>query len=187
MLQIEEKTPITVSHREKYQYDTGIEPGHLERICYIALDNFLNIMDNKRKGEQISELEAWLYFIGSDKTEHIYKVIDSYPWFAELYKEISEFRYHPEEAIKMFSDALRIMDRNTVWYMIDEEKQAREKEEMRAGAAELERDKEKQRAETAEQKLSKQQKELSKKEAELDKKELEIEKLYDIINRLQNK
>ena len=66
----------------------------------------------------------------------------------------------------MFSDALRIMDRNTVWYMIDEEKQAREKAEMRAGAAEQERDKEKQRAETAEQKLSKQHKELDKKRTE---------------------
>ncbi|MCI9488699.1 hypothetical protein AALC75_02685 [Lachnospiraceae bacterium 48-42] len=64
-------------------------------MCYIALDNFLDIMDNKRKGTPLSELEAWLYFIGSDKAEHIYKAIESYPWFAELYKEINEFRYHP--------------------------------------------------------------------------------------------
>ena len=34
---------------------------------YIALDNFLNIMDNKREETKLSELEAWLYFIGSDK------------------------------------------------------------------------------------------------------------------------
>ena len=47
-----------------------------------------------------------------------------------------EFRYHPEEAVRMFSDALRIMDRNTVWYMIDEEKQRREKAEERAEGAE---------------------------------------------------
>ena len=55
-------------HRGKYEYDTGIEPGHLERMCYIALDNFLNIMDNKRKGTQMSELEAWLYFMNSGIT-----------------------------------------------------------------------------------------------------------------------
>ena len=63
-------------HRGEYQYDTGINPGHLEKMCYIALDNFLDIMDNKRKGDRISELEAWLYFIGSDKVEHIHKVIE---------------------------------------------------------------------------------------------------------------
>lgn len=160
-------------HRGKYEYDTGIEPEHLERMCYIALDNFLDIMDNKRKGTQMSELEAWLYFIGSDKVEHIYKVIESYPWFADLYREINEFRYHPEEAVRMFSDALRIMDRNTVWYMIDEEKQKRQKAEERAEGAEK-------RAEGAEQKLSEQQQ-------ELDKKEQEIEKLQTIIDGLQKK
>ena len=34
-------------------------------MCYIALDNFLNIMDNERKGTQISELKVWLCFIES--------------------------------------------------------------------------------------------------------------------------
>ncbi len=160
-------------HHGKYEYDTGIEPGHLERICYIALDNFLNIMDNKRKGTEMSELEAWLYFIGSDRVEHIYKVIESYPWFAELYREINEFRYHPEEAISMFSDALRIMDRNTVQYMIDEEKQERKKAEKRAAKAERERDEEIRR--------------VSEKQYELDKKEREIEELKSTIAMLQKK
>ena len=80
-------------------------------------------MDNRGKEAKISELEAWLYFIGSDKVEHIQRVITSYPWFAEMYEEIGEFRRHPEEAIRMFSDALKILDENTVRYMIDEMKQ----------------------------------------------------------------
>ncbi len=37
-----------------------------------------------------------------------------------MYKEISEFRKSPEEVIGMFSEALKIMDRNTTKYMIDE-------------------------------------------------------------------
>ncbi len=163
-------------------------------MCYIALDNFLNIMDNKRKETQISELEAWLYFIGSDKVEHIYKVIESYPWFAELYKEINEFRHHPEEAIKMFSDALRIMDRNTVWYMIDEEKQARETAEKRAGAAEKradtaeqERDEEKRRARTAEQERDEEKRRAKTAEQKMSKQQHEIEKLKAVIDRLQKK
>ena len=64
-----------------------------------------------------------LVVVGSDKVEHIQKVITSYPWFAEMYEEIGEFRRHPEEAIRMFSDALKILDENTVRYMIDEMKQ----------------------------------------------------------------
>ena len=59
----------------------------------------------------------------SDKVEHVYKVLVSYPWFREMYEEIKEFRNHPEEAIGMFSDALRILDENTVRYMTDEFKQ----------------------------------------------------------------
>lgn len=112
---------------------------------------------------------AVLHRIRQGRAYH--KVIESYPWFAELYREINEFRYHPEEAVRMFSDALRIMDRNTVWYMIDEEKQERKEAEKRA--------------ETAEKKVSQQQQELDKKEQELDKKEQEIEKLQAIIAGLQ--
>ncbi len=39
----------------------------------------------------MSELEAWLYFIGSDNPAHVRKVIASYPKFAELYQEILYF------------------------------------------------------------------------------------------------
>lgn len=63
----------------------------------------------------------------------------------------------------MFSDALRIMDRNTVWYMIDEEKQERKEAEKRAEGAEK-------RANTVERKVSEQQ---------------EIKKLQSIIAGLQ--
>ena len=68
-------------------------------------------------------MEAWLYFIGSDRPEHICKVIQSFPKFEEMYRDIEYFRYHPKEAVGMFSEALRIMDENTVKYMIDEQAQ----------------------------------------------------------------
>ena len=37
-----------------------------------------------------------------------------------MYEEITAFRKTPGEVINMFSEALRIMDRNTTKYMIDE-------------------------------------------------------------------
>ncbi len=37
-----------------------------------------------------------------------------------MYKEIAEFRKSPEEVIGMFSEELRILDRNTTLYMLDQ-------------------------------------------------------------------
>ena len=46
-----------------------------------------------------------------------------YPWLAEIYEEISEYMHKPEEVLTMFSDALKILDHNTVQYMIEEQAQ----------------------------------------------------------------
>ena len=40
--------------------------------------------------------------------------------------DISEYLYHPEEVVTMFSEALRKLDENTVNYMIDELKKERD-------------------------------------------------------------
>ncbi len=67
-------------------------------------------------------MEAWLYFLSSDNPIHIQRILKKYPFFAELYKEIINFRFHPKELISMFSEALAIMDRNTEKLMIDDMK-----------------------------------------------------------------
>lgn len=83
-------------------------------------------MDNKRKETRINELEAWLYFISSDRPEDIQKVVECHPKFYKMYEEVARLRYHPEEVVAMFSEALSILDENTVKYMIDEMKQERD-------------------------------------------------------------
>ena len=40
--------------------------------------------------------------------------------------DLSEYLYHPEEVVTMFSEALRKLDENTVNYMIDELKKERD-------------------------------------------------------------
>ena len=72
---------------------------------------------------ELTELEAWLYFLGSDNPLHIQRIIEKYPFFKELYRDIIDFRYHPEELIHMFSETLLVADRNTVKLMIDELRQ----------------------------------------------------------------
>lgn len=56
------------------------------------------------------------------------KLIKEYPWLEEIYKEAAMLRQKPEEVLGMFSEALRILDQNTIKYMIEElQKEVEEK------------------------------------------------------------
>ena len=54
-------------------------------------------------------------------------LISDYPWMEAICMDMSEYLYHPEEVVTMFSEALRKLDENTVNYMIDELKKEIEK------------------------------------------------------------
>lgn len=110
--------PDQYLHYGKQVFDTGLELDMVQEYLLIPLDIFLQNHHNIS-----SKLDAWLYFLASDSPEDIRKVVEAYPEFEELYREIFYFRYHVEELMSMFSEALRILDRNTVEYMI-EQKQA---------------------------------------------------------------
>ena len=53
-------------------------------------------------------------------------LISDYPWMETICMDMSEYLYHPEEVVTMFSEALRKLDENTVNYMIDELKKERD-------------------------------------------------------------
>lgn len=74
-----------------------------------------------------SKLDAWLMFIASDQPCDIREVIEAYPEFTNLYREVFEFRYHKKELISMYSDALKILDANTTQYMIEIQQEQIEK------------------------------------------------------------
>ena len=105
----------TYLYHSDFQLSDGIKIPNLLNFIYIPLDFFLKIPHN-----ELTELEAWLYFLSSDNPLHIRRIIEKYPFFRELYQDIIEFRYHPKELISMFSESLLIADRNTVKLMIDE-------------------------------------------------------------------
>lgn len=73
----------------------------------------------------ISKLEAWLYFVGSDEPKDIIRVVGAYPEFKELYKELIGLRYDMKGLTSMFDyyrQLLREADEGTVQYMIEEQK-----------------------------------------------------------------
>ena len=150
--------PKDYVHHGTWKFNTGLNLELLSEFYFISLDIFINLEDNKKKETIINELEAWLYFIASDKPEHIEKVLASVPRFEEMYREIIYFRYHPEEAICMFSEALRVLDENTVKYMIEEMKQELEEKN---------------------QTLDQARKELTEKDKELNEVKQELERLRE--------
>ena len=97
-------------------FDSGAKVKSLENVTYISLDTFKEKKDN----EISSMLDAWLTFFTAEKPDEVLRLLKIHPEFLPMYKEITEFRTDPEEVIGMFSEALKIMDRNTTKYMIDE-------------------------------------------------------------------
>ena len=109
--------PCDYIHRFSQSSDTGLEIDLLQEYCFIALDIFTGIVQNK--GIR-NKLEAWLLFFSTDDPTKIETLLESYPEFKELYEEIYELCRNVEKVMEMFSKELKELDRNTVQYMIDE-------------------------------------------------------------------
>lgn len=172
------RQPEHYVHRGRVEFDTGIELELLQEFYFIPLDIFFAIKHNESEVVIKDDLEAWLYFLGSDRPEDILKLVNSRPRFAELYQDICKFRYHPEVAIMMFSEALRKLDENTVQYMIEEQKKElellkKEVEEQRKVAEEERKQAEEQRKQAEEQRKKAEE---QKKQAEEQKKQVEEQK-----------
>lgn len=106
-------------HRIKPQSDTGIQIELLQEYVFIALDIFQKTLDNKNNNIT-EELEAWLTFLSMDDPDVILKLIEAYPQFEPLYREVYEMCRNLERMMDMFSKELEELDKNTVQYMIDE-------------------------------------------------------------------
>ena len=103
-------------HKREVSFDSGARVKTLENITYISLDTFRK----KKENEVITPLDEWLTFFTAETPEEVLNLINRNPDFLPMYEEITEYRKSPEEVISMFSEALKIMDRNTTKYMIDE-------------------------------------------------------------------
>ncbi len=128
------KFPNLFIHKFKQGSDSGIQIELLQEYVFISLDIFKKIKHNKLE----EELDAWLHCISSEEPEVIYHIIERYPQFISIYEDVEAFRADIGGVLSMFSEALRILDKNTVQYMIDElqeelkeeKKKAEEKEEL---------------------------------------------------------
>ena len=116
--------PDKYVHIGKTTFDTGLSLELLQEYCLVALDVFREIPYPKDR----SERNAWLGLLASENVDDAELLIKDYPWLAEVYEEIAGYMCNPGEVLMMFSDALKILDNNTVQYMIEEQAQKLEEQ-----------------------------------------------------------
>ena len=104
-------------HNFQQQSDTGLEMNLLQKYVFIPLDLFRNNMQNK--GIR-NKMDAWLAFLSMDDPDMIIQLITEYPEFKAMYQQVYEICRNVEALMGIFSEELRIMDRNTVKYMVDQ-------------------------------------------------------------------
>ena len=121
-----------------------------------------------------TEQDAWLHLLTDESPETILEILEKYPKFEAIYRDMFEFVRDPEEVIYMFSEELRILDENTVRYMI--EKQREELEEVKREVAHAKVEKARIEQEKAQAEQEKAQAEQEKAQAEQEKAQAEQEK-----------
>ncbi len=84
---------------------------------FIPLDIFKENLHNR--GMQ-NRLDAWLAFFCCYDPEDILGLIRLYPDFKALYEHVYQICRDMENIMGIFSKELRVLDRNTTLYMIDE-------------------------------------------------------------------
>lgn len=104
-------------HHAKQMTNTGLQIDFLQEYVLIPLDIFRQTPYNKGIKNQ---LDAWLAFLSVDDPEWIVKLIEQYPEFIPLYKDVYTMCQNTEKIMGIFSEELKILDKNTVQLMIDE-------------------------------------------------------------------
>ncbi|MDE6675576.1 MAG: PD-(D/E)XK nuclease family transposase [Acetatifactor sp.] len=109
--------PDTYLHRSRHVFDTGLDMDLLQRCVLVPLDIFKETMQNKPIR---TLLEAWLTFLGEDSPQRLTELFKAFPQFIAMYETLYGMNKDMVSAMGFFSEELRIMDRNTAKYMIDE-------------------------------------------------------------------
>lgn len=109
--------PGVFIHRGETVFSDGLPIHLLQKYIFISLDIFKETMHNKpiRTTE-----DAWLTFLSCDEPEKIIELITAYPEFKPLYETLYRMCRNMEDIMGFWSEELRELDRNTVYYMIDQ-------------------------------------------------------------------
>ena len=146
-------------HSFEQKSDTGLSLNLLQNYIFVPLDIFRKNMENKGIN---NKLDAWLAFLSMDSPEVIMDLSNKYPEFRAMYEHVYNICQNVERVMGMYSEELRILDRNTVKYMVDQMQ-----EEIDSQKEQL--DTQKNQLEIKDKQLEQQGKQLAEQEKELQK------------------
>ena len=104
-------------HSFEQKSDTGLKLNLLQNYIFVPLDIFRKNMENKGIS---NKLDAWLAFLSMDSPEMIMELSNKYPEFKAMYEHVYNICQNVEKVMGMYSEELRILDQNTVRYMVDQ-------------------------------------------------------------------
>ena len=155
-------------HNFQQQSDTGLKMNLLQKYVFIPLDLFRSNVQNK---DVKNKMDAGLAFLSMDDPDMIIQLITEYPEFKVMYQQAYEICRNVEALMGIFSEELRIMDRNTVKYMVDQMQE--------------EIDSQRQKLEQKDNQLNNQKQQLKQKDILLSSKIQKIESLEQELRRLK--
>ncbi len=112
-----QRFPDTCLHYFEQKSNTGLALDMPQKYIFLPLDIFKKNLHNKGIH---NKLDARLTFLCSDEPEDIITLIEVYPEFKPMYQHIYDMCRNVERVMGLFSEELKIMDRNTVRLMIDQ-------------------------------------------------------------------
>ena len=105
-------------HKFSTVSDTGLKMNMLQNFIFIPVDIFL---ENLHNNGIRSDMDAWLTFLGCDEPKYISKLLETHPDFKSMYHDLYGICRNTERMMTMFfSEELKILDDNTVKYMMDQ-------------------------------------------------------------------
>ena len=168
------KYPHDDLHWIRPKSNTGIEIELLQEYILIPLDIFRENLQNK--GIE-NTLDAWLTFLSVDEPEMIEKLIQHYPQFIPMYQQIYDICRNIERVMGLYSEELKILDRNTVQLMIDEMQEEIDGQKIILSLKDEQLSQQERRLSQQEQQLSQQEQQLSQQEQQLHALNQELEEL----------
>ena len=110
--------PDTFYHHSRQVFDSGLKLDLLQEFVMIPLDIFRKNMHNKTI---TTPFQAWMTFLSEDEPEKIIELIETFPEFKPMYETLYQMCLNTERVMELFSEELRMLDRNTVKYMIEQQ------------------------------------------------------------------
>ncbi len=146
----------------------------LQNYIFVPLDIFRKTMENKGIS---NKLDAWLAFLSMDSPEMIVELSSKYPEFKAMYEHVYNICQNVEKVMGMYSEELKILDQNTVRYMVDQMQEEIDSQKEQLDSQREQIDSQRAQLNSQKKQLVSQKNQLEIKDKQLEQQEKELQKL----------